>query len=39
MGKISEVRPVALGAGGKNLTIVRVRTDDGLEGIGEGTIH
>ncbi|HVG96310.1 MAG TPA: galactonate dehydratase [Chloroflexota bacterium] len=39
MGVISEVRPFVLGAGGKNITIVRVRTDDGLEGIGEGTIN
>ena len=39
MGKIKEVRPFVLGAGGKNITIVRVRTDDGLEGIGEGTIN
>src|SRR5262245_35708411 len=39
MGKISEVRPFALGAGGRNVTIVRVRTEDGLEGIGEGTIN
>jgi galactonate dehydratase len=39
MGTISEVRPFVLGAGGKNITIVRVRTDDGLEGIGEGTIN
>jgi galactonate dehydratase len=39
MGKITEVRPFVLGAGGKNITIVRVRTEDGLEGIGEGTIN
>jgi galactonate dehydratase len=39
MGKITEVTPFVLGAGGKNITIVRVRTDDGLEGIGEGTIN
>ncbi len=39
MSKITEVTPFVLGAGGKNITIVRVRTDDGLEGIGEGTIN
>ncbi|MGH2355971.1 MAG: galactonate dehydratase [Chloroflexota bacterium] len=39
MARIVEVQPFVLGAGGKNLTIVRIRTDDGYEGIGEGTIN
>jgi galactonate dehydratase len=39
MSKIVEVRPFVLGRGQGNVTIVRVRTDDGLEGIGEGTIN
>jgi galactonate dehydratase len=39
VSRITEVRPFVLGAGGKNITIVRIRTDDGLEGIGEGTIN
>jgi galactonate dehydratase len=38
-GKITEVKPFVLGRGKGNVTIVRVRTDDGLEGIGEGTIN
>jgi galactonate dehydratase len=39
MGKITDVTPFVLGAGGKNITVVRVRTDDGLVGIGEGTLN
>lgn len=39
MSKIVEVKPFVLGADGRNVTIVRIRTDDGLEGIGEGTIN
>ncbi|MBI3972263.1 MAG: galactonate dehydratase [Chloroflexi bacterium] len=39
MSRIVEVKPFVLGAGAKNITIVRIRTDDGYEGIGEGTIN
>ena len=37
--KIAEVTSFALGRGRGNVIVVRVRTDDGLEGIGEGTIN
>jgi galactonate dehydratase len=33
--RISEVTPMVMGTAWRNLTIVRVRTDDGLEGVGE----
>src|SRR2546428_2571659 len=33
--KITEVRPLVLGAAWRNLTFVAVRTDDGIEGVGE----
>jgi galactonate dehydratase len=33
--KIVEVRPIVVGTAWRNLTIVVVRTDDGLEGVGE----
>jgi len=33
--KIAEVRPLVLGTAWRNLTFVVVRTDDGLEGVGE----
>ena len=33
--KITEVRPLVLGAAWRNLTFVVVRTDDGIEGVGE----
>ena len=33
--RISEVTPMVMGTTWRNLTIVRVRTDDGLEGVGE----
>lgn len=40
MSRIVEVKPFVLGTGpSRNVTIVRVRTDDGFEGIGEGTIN
>jgi galactonate dehydratase len=39
MSKITEVRAFALGRLKGNVTIVRIRTGDGLEGIGEGTIN
>ncbi|HEV2122224.1 MAG TPA: galactonate dehydratase [Chloroflexota bacterium] len=39
MATIVEVRPFVLGVGTRNLTFVRIRIDDGLEGIGEGTIN
>src|SRR5207245_2055025 len=35
MTRISEVTPMVMGTAWRNLTIVRVRTDDGLEGVGE----
>ena len=33
--KIAEVRPLVMGDAWRNLTFVVVRTDDGLEGVGE----
>src|SRR5204862_6241735 len=33
--KITEVRPLVLGAAWRNLTFVVVRTDEGIEGVGE----
>src|ERR1044072_9434913 len=33
--RIVDVRPLVLGTPWRNLTFVRVRTDDGLEGVGE----
>ncbi|HXM54204.1 MAG TPA: mandelate racemase/muconate lactonizing enzyme family protein [Candidatus Dormibacteraeota bacterium] len=33
--KIADVTPMVMGTAWRNLTIVRVRTDDGLEGVGE----
>jgi galactonate dehydratase len=33
--RISEVTPMVMGTAWRNLTIVRVRTDEGLEGVGE----
>lgn len=33
--RIAEVTPMVMGTAWRNLTIVRVRTDDGLEGVGE----
>ena len=36
---ISDVTSFALGRGRGNVILVRVRTDDGLQGIGEGTIN
>jgi galactonate dehydratase len=33
--KIVEVRPLVLGTPWRNLTFAVVRTDDGLEGVGE----
>lgn len=40
MAKIVEVKPFALGTSAtRNIILVRIRTDDGYEGIGEGTIH
>ncbi|TMC67699.1 MAG: mandelate racemase/muconate lactonizing enzyme family protein, partial [Chloroflexi bacterium] len=33
--KITDVRPLVLGAAWRNLTFVVVRTDDGIEGVGE----
>jgi len=33
--KIAEVRPLVLGAAWRNLTFVVVRTDEGIEGVGE----
>lgn len=33
--KITEVEPLVVGTPWRNLTIARVRTDDGLEGVGE----
>ena len=33
--KITEVRPLVLGTAWRNLTFVLVRTDEGLEGVGE----
>jgi galactonate dehydratase len=39
VSKISEVKAFVLGVGQKNHTFVRIRTDDGFEGIGEGTIN
>ena len=33
--RIAEVTPMVMGTTWRNLTIVRVRTDDGLEGVGE----
>ena len=33
--KISDVTPMVMGTAWRNLTIVRVRTDEGLEGVGE----
>src|SRR5688500_2269427 len=37
--KIADVTPFALGRGRGNVIVVRIRTDDGLQGIGEGTIN
>ena len=37
--KIADVTSFALGAGRGNVILVRIRTDDGLQGIGEGTIN
>lgn len=39
MSKIVEVKAFVLGVGQRNHTFVRIRTDDGYEGIGEGTIN
>jgi galactonate dehydratase len=33
--KIAEVQPLVMGTAWRNLTIVKVRTDEGLEGVGE----
>jgi len=33
--RIAEVRPLVLGTAWRNLTFVVVRTDEGLEGVGE----
>lgn len=33
--RIAQVTPMVMGTAWRNLTIVRVRTDDGLEGVGE----
>jgi galactonate dehydratase len=33
--RIAEVTPMVMGTAWRNLTIVRLRTDDGLEGVGE----
>jgi galactonate dehydratase len=33
--RIAEVTPLVMGAGWRNLTIVKVRTDEGLAGVGE----
>jgi galactonate dehydratase len=33
--KIAEVKPLVMGTAWRNLTIVKVRTDEGLEGVGE----
>jgi galactonate dehydratase len=38
MSRITEVTPLVLNVGERNLVFVRVRTADGVEGIGEGTI-
>lgn len=38
MSAIALVQPVALTVGRRNLVFVRIRTADGVEGIGEGTI-
>src|SRR5260370_32699516 len=34
--RIAEVTPLVMGATWRNLTFVRVRTDEGLVGVGEG---
>ena len=38
MGSITEVKPFIVNLGIGNMVIVRIRSDDGVEGYGEGTI-
>lgn len=37
--RITRIETIAVGAGWKNLLFVRVHTDDGIHGLGEGTLN